>query len=423
MTGVQFLSRLAQDGQHAPVMMLTGTDSAAVAADAMRHGARDYLVKDGRGEYLTRLPDAVLRMLREQRLLNENLEMQAMFRTLVEQIEAISYVAALTPPYALTYISPQIEALGYSAEEWLREAQLQRSRMHDSERDGVMAMINASRAAALPYLHEYRLTTRDGSERWFRDQATVVTDDEGRNLFMQGILVDITSNKQAECALLQSQEALRGLAAHQESIKECERKRIAQEIHDELGGLLTGIKAYISVAIAKSEGPAHPLLTDAAGLAQEALDTVRRVITDLRPSVLDQLGVWEAIDWCGSQAERRADLRWSSSLTPQAADLELGPACSTMLFRVVQEALTNVVRHAAATQVRLAVWTEGSALFLSLNDNGKGIEPARLMNTESWGILGMQERAGHFGGTLTLSGPPGCGTTLLLSLPLESAYA
>jgi len=427
LSGLEFLTLLAANHSHAPpVMMLTGADSAAIAADAMRRGARDYLVKDVAGHYLEQLPVAIARMLREQRLIDAKQQVEAKFRTLVEQIQAISYIATLAPPHALTYISPQIRVLGYSAGEWLADPDLHGARMVDSERAGVLAAIGASRASASTLSIEYRLCSRDGQQFWFRDQAEVVTDDEGTPLFMQGILIDITRNKQAEYALLQSQDALRGLAAHQESIKECERTRIAQEIHDELGGLLTGIKAYIGVAIANgaARGAApEPLLSEADALVQDAIDTVRRVITDLRPSVLDQLGIWAALEWYGGQVERRAGLHVHCEVAPAAAALTLTQQHSTMLFRVVQEALTNVVRHAGATEARLHAWTAGAELLLSVTDDGKGIDAARLLNRESWGILGMQERAGHCGGNVTFDSTPGRGTTLLLRLPLESLYA
>ncbi|MES2016353.1 MAG: response regulator [Pseudomonadota bacterium] len=428
LSGLEFLSRLGEQSGRAmaPVMMLTGADSGAIAADAMRRGARDYLVKDVHGRYLAQLPGAIARMLREQRLHDEKRQAEARFRTLVEQIQAISYIAALEAPQALTYVSPQIGTLGYSADEWLADPGLHAARMHPEERPAALAAIVASRTGRSALLQEYRLLARDGHQRWFRDQAEVVLDDDGKALFMQGILVDITRNKLAENALQQSQDALRRLAAHQEEIKENERKRIAQEIHDELGGLLTGIKAYISVASANSAAraqPPEPLLADAANLAQEAIDTVRRVITDLRPSVLDQLGVWAALDWYGTQVERRAGLRWHCRIEAQVASLDLGPQRSTMLFRIVQEALTNVVRHAGAATVSLAASIEGRNLILRLSDNGKGIEQARLHNRESWGILGMHERAGHFGGTLSFTGNSGQGTTLLLRLPLELRHA
>lgn len=303
-TGLEFLDRLqGQAGAGAPpVMMLTGADRATVATEALRRGARDYLVKDVDGSYLQLLPAAIHHMLREHRLLEEK--------------------------------------------------------------------------------------------------------------------------RLAELALQQSQDALRRLSAHQESIKEQERKRIAQEIHDELGGLLTGIKAYISVAIernvAASGGQPDPLLTDAAALAQNAIATVRRVITDLRPSVLDQLGVWAALEWHTGQIAQRSGLQIDCHIPPAVAALELGSERSTMLFRVVQEALTNVERHAVARSVRIDVGLEQDRLLLSVVDDGKGIAPERLDNRESWGILGMHERSRHFGGVLTITGAPGQGTTLQLRLPLES---
>jgi signal transduction histidine kinase len=302
-TGLEFLARLqAMFGPGAPpVMMLTGADSATVATEALRRGARDYLVKDVDGGYLQLLPAAIHRMLREHRLLEDK--------------------------------------------------------------------------------------------------------------------------REAELALQLSQDALRRLSAHQENIKELERKRIAQEIHDELGGLLTGIKAYISVAIERNMaacgGPPDPLLTDAATLAQDAIATVRRVITDLRPSVLDQLGVWAALEWHAGQIAQRSGLHIECHIAPEAAALELGPERSIMLFRVVQEALTNVVRHAEARSAQLDVTLEPGALRLSIRDDGKGISTDRLLNSESWGILGMLERSRHFDGVLTIDGTPGQGTILLLRLPLE----
>lgn len=424
-TGLEFLARLGGGGAAAasPVMMLTGADSAAVAAEAMRRGARDYLVKDVDGRYLELLPTAIHRMLREQRLMNDKRQVEAKFRTLVEQIQAITYIAALDAPQTLLYISPQIQTLGYTSAEWLADPGLHAARMDPDERAPTLEAIGASRRDGVPLHLEYRLYARDGAPMWFRDQAEVVRDEAGQPLFMQGILVDITRGKLAEQALRQSQDELRRLAAHQEKIKEHERKRIAQEIHDELGGLLTGIKAYISVVIERAAntcGAADPLLGDAAALAQDAIQTVRRVITDLRPSVLDQLGVWAALEWYADQIEQRSGLRCSCQIDGPVLGLELGAERSTMLFRIVQEALTNVVRHAEASRVTLAAQLVDGALLLNITDNGKGIDTERLLNRESWGILGMHERSRHFAGELKISGQPGQGTTLLLRLPLES---
>ncbi|MES2295539.1 MAG: response regulator [Pseudomonadota bacterium] len=424
LTGLEFLARMEVDGAPPlPVIMLTGADSAAVAAESMRRGARDYLVKDMDRRYLAFLPAAIQRVLREQRLIDEKRQLEAKFRTLVEQIPAITYIAALGAPDTLTYISPQIRLLGFSPAEWLATPALHGAQIHPDDRVAALQAVGASRMSGAPLRHEYRFLTRDGQVLWLRDEAQGVTDEAGTLLCMQGILVDITPNKAAEQTLRQSQEDLRRLAAHQETIKEYERKRIAQEIHDELGGLLTGIKAYIGVAIDRAQqagAEPDPLLVDVTALAQDAIDSVRKIITDLRPSVLDQLGVWEALEWYASQFEQRSGLACECDIAPELQALELGPERSTMLFRIVQEALTNVLRHAQASRVDISAQTGEGGLLLTIRDDGKGIDASRLLNGESWGILGMHERTGHFGGELRITGSAGQGTTLTCRLPLES---
>jgi two-component system, NarL family, sensor histidine kinase UhpB len=426
LTGLEFIARLGVDASApaVPVIMLTGADSAAVAAESMRRGARDYLVKDMDRRYLSFLPAVIHRVLREQRLMDEKRQIEAKFRTLVEQIPAITYIAALGKPDTLTYISPQIRILGFSPLEWLATPALHGAQIHADDRAQALAAVGASRMGGAPLRHEYRLLTRDGQVLWFRDEAEAVTDEAGHQLFMQGILVDITRNKVAEETLRQSQDELRRLAAHQETIKEHERKRIAQEIHDELGGLLTGIKAYIGVAIDRALQAGRepdPLLVDVTGLAQDAIGTVRKIITDLRPSVLDQLGVWEALEWYAGQFEQRTGIACECSIDPALGGLDLGPERATMLFRIVQEALTNVVRHAHAKHVRMRAQRDADGLRLSIHDDGKGIDAERLLNRESWGIRGMLERTRHFGGEMRIEGNASEGTTLLCRFPLEGS--
>jgi two-component system sensor histidine kinase UhpB len=408
-----------------PVMMLTGADSAAVAAESMRRGARDYLVKDIDGRYLQLLPGAVHRMLREQKLLSEKLQIEAKFRTLVEQIQAIIYIAAPGSENTLLYVSPQIAMLGFSPAEWLSNRELHGRQLHPDDRPGVLAAIGASRLEGTPLRLEYRLLSRDGHVLWFRDEAKVVADEMGGNTFIQGLLVDITRNKLAEQALESSQDELRKLSAHQETIKERERTRIAQEIHDELGGLLTGINAYISVAIERSAvtgGAPDQLLVEACKLVKNAMETVRKVITDLRPSVLDHLGIWAALEWYMDQVGQRSGLQCAFKIDPRVLALDLGPERSTMLFRIAQEALTNVERHAGAAMLSMSVARDAARLTMRIHDNGKGIDSTRLKGPESWGIRGMSERARHFHGEVRITGSTETGTTLLLTLPLGQVY-
>jgi signal transduction histidine kinase len=223
-----------------------------------------------------------------------------------------------------------------------------------------------------------------------------------------------------------AEEILSDLAARQERIKEDECRRIAREVHDELGGLLTGIKAYVSVVIdrAASAGvPPDKLLGEAAHLADDAIDTMRRVISDLRPSVLDQLGIWAALEWYAEQIEERTNLSCKCKIAETAAVIETDPERSIMLFRIVQEALTNVIRHAGASSVTIRAMRQEDYIEVEIQDNGKGIDVERLLDRESWGIQGMYERVRHFGGELKIIGIPGLGTNVALRLPMESRHA
>lgn len=428
LNGLEFLSALADAvGEvRIPVMLLTGADSAVVAAAAMKCGARDYLGKDIDGQYLDLLPAAIQRMLREQQLDEGKRQAEAKFRSLVEQIEAITYIVALDGSRTPLYISPQIQLLGFSPEEWLADPALHARQIHHEDRTSAITAIEENRNTGDPIRLEYRLLTRSGNILWFRDQAKAVTDDAGNKLFLQGILVDITQNKMAEEALRQSQAELRQLAAHQENIKEAERKRIAQEIHDELGGLLTGIKANVSVYLGRSAraGTApDQLLTEAMQLADTGFQAVRRVITDLRPSVLDQLGVWAALEWHTEQINKRSGVTCLCKIDANAAMIDIDPDISTMLFRIVQEALTNVIRHAQASQVTVRVSLQNQFLVLEVEDNGRGMATSAAPNGASWGIVGMHERARYFGGELTITEHAGPGSLVMLRLPLESGNA
>lgn len=265
---------------------------------------------------------------------------------------------------------------------------------------------------------ELSITRPDGSMRQVLLHAEVSGKPGSASYAIAGTVLDISEFKQVETELRRSQQFLRELGGHQERIKENERQRIAREIHDELGGLLTGIKAYVSVASSRvgDHAQAAPLLAEAMAQADSALDTVRRVIADLRPSVLDQLGVWEAIEWQASQLEAQTGVNCHCVIEP---DLPvIGPDRAAMLFRIVQEALTNVARHAQASFVQISARRQQDDLLLDIEDDGAGISPERLAGPESWGLRGMQERAHYLGGTLSIARGERGGTMVSLCMPL-----
>ena len=222
-----------------------------------------------------------------------------------------------------------------------------------------------------------------------------------------------------------AQTQLRELSAHQDRIKEEERKRIAREVHDELGGLMTGIKSYLSFAIdtvQRTGAQPDQHLTDANALADTAIETMRRVITDLRPSVLDQLGVWAALEWYAGQFEERTRVQCSVDIGADAADTSLDAERSTALFRIVQETLTNVARHAQATRVNMRARIEQTSMVVEIHDDGRGIVSPELLKRDSWGIAGMYERARYFGGALHIAGSQGQGTTVTLRMPMADQH-
>ncbi len=207
LNGLEFLAELTDvTGNIAiPVMMLTGADNATIAVAAMKRGARDYLIKDTDRQYLELLPAIIQRVLTERRILAEKklaedklFQAEAKYRSLVEKIPAIVYIAALNGTNRFLYVSSQIRTLGFSPEQWLSDPDIHLAQIHPDDRAYALEERAKSRATGTPLRCDYRLLSRDGTVFWFRDEASVVRDESGRSLFLQGILVDINESKQVE---------------------------------------------------------------------------------------------------------------------------------------------------------------------------------------------------------------------------------
>jgi PAS domain S-box-containing protein len=294
---------------------------------------------------------------------------------------------------------------------------------HPDDREVARRALGGAMAGGGTCKYEWRLLHPDGSMRHVLCQGEAIYNDNDEPVTLVGTFLDITEHKLAEEALRASQDKLREMAAHQDRIKEEERKRIAREIHDELGGLLTGVKSYLSFSIDAAERagqPADRYLADAIALVDSAIETARRVITDLRPSVLDQLGLWAALEWYAGQIAERTSLRCHVEIDQHAVEVTVDPERSTALFRIVQETLTNAVRHAKASSLEIRARCEEGAVVIEIEDDGIGIEPEKLLTRESWGIAGMYERARYFGGDLSFAGTAGKGTIVVLRMPMEN---
>ena len=235
---------------------------------------------------------------------------------------------------------------------------------------------------------------------------------------LTAVLRDITQRRRAEEDLREMNRQLRSLSASLQEVREQERTRIAMELHDDLGQQLTGLKLELSWLGGRlKEG--RRATPEEVGAMRQLLDTaiasVRRIATDLRPPILDDLGFGEAVKWQTEEFAKRSGLDITLDLQAQA--LVEDDLVATALFRIVQESLTNVARHAGATQVKVSLTADESNLLLTVSDNGAGIA-ADARTGNGIGLVSMRERATALGGKFNIAGVPGAGTTIAVTLPL-----
>ena len=428
LNGLEILAELSNDlGEiQVPVIMLTGAGNALVAVEAMKHGAHDYLIKDVNRQYLELLPAVIKRVLRERQTLTEKkqteenlLQAEAKYRFLVEQIPAIIYTTALDAPNKLLYISPQISQLGYSPEEWLADPEGLLKQIHLEDRTLVRAEIARGYVSGEPLRCECRLLTRAGEVRWFLNEASLVRHASGEPLFMQGVLVDITGLKNLENELKESRQSLRNLADKSEISREDERKRIALEVHDELGQILTALRLDVTVINLRFGEHNAALLEKTQGMAvllDQADRSVRNIVSNLRPASLE-MGIVSAV-WglCDEFAARTGS---SCILYTVEERIDLDEIRAVAVFRIVQALLTNAARHAGASSVKVTLARHADDLHVEVRDNGKGFDPAATAENKSFGLFGIRERAIALDGTVDVVSAPNQGTVVTLIVPIK----
>jgi signal transduction histidine kinase len=227
------------------------------------------------------------------------------------------------------------------------------------------------------------------------------------------------ARQRADSELIESRQRLRELAQHLQTSVEQERAAIAREIHDDVGGSLTALKFDLAWVARHTDSPeVLQRVTGALETVKSAIESSQRIMHNLRPAILEQ-GLVAALQWMASRFEKRTGVP-CRLITPTALP-ELPSAVALVAYRTAQEALTNITKHAHATQVRVDLALAGGVLSLEVADNGRGLSHADLAKAQSFGIRGLHERAGTVGGWVDLSSRAGRGTTLILSVPLESA--
>lgn len=269
-----------------------------------------------------------------------------------------------------------------------------------------------------PFAYDLRINRADGSVRILHCRGHAVADPAGRVSRLLGTAQDVTERRHIEERLRDSQRRLRALTARREAILEEERARIAREIHDELGQILTASKldvAWVRESLPDAPAEIRGRLVELAERLDATVKTVRRITTELRPVVLDQLGLGPAVEWLGRDFTHRTGL--ACSVRAELDGHVLPPETATGLFRILQEALTNVARHAGAQTVRVELWAVDQTVCLEVTDDGLGFE-ADAGPGEGLGIMGMRERAILLGGALELGPAQPSGTRLSVWAPI-----
>ena len=292
----------------------------------------------------------------------------------------------------------------------------------DEDSEAIAGKFYATLETQRTFAMEFPCLRKDGEDILCMVRASRI----GESLRERRIVVtyeDITERRRAEEELERSREELRNLSSHLQSVREQERTQIAREIHDELGQSLTALKmdlAWMGKRLQDNE----PLLdkTRSMGkLIDGTIEMVHRISADLRPGLLDDFGLVAALEWFAKDFQKRSGIVCRARL--EVDDLALDKEMSTTIFRIFQETLTNVARHAEARRVDVRLAASGGRLILEVSDDGRGITKKQMNDPRSFGIIGMRERAHSWGGEVLISGNRDKGTTVRLTIPLAAGEA
>ena len=376
------------------------------------------------------------RELRERERDRERLRhAEATYRTLVEQIPAITYVNAVDQATRTLYISPQAQALlGFEAREWLEDPDLWYRRLHAEDRERTYARWLRGRDEGEPFSQEYRMLSREGRVVWFRDDAAVLADGDGRPSLIHGVMFDITERKRAEEerrrsetelrasveALRRTDEQRRSLLSRLASAEELERRRIASDIHDGPIQKLTAVGLRLQMLRSQLGDPEkRRAVEEALGTVERTTTSLRQLVFELRPLSLERDGLVVALREYLDQASSEAGFEYQIE---NRLDLEPPAEVGAAVYRIAREALANVRKHARARNVRVALDSRSGGIKVRVEDDGVGFESAGAEGSSPGhlGLADMRERAEMAGGWFKAEGVPADGTTIEFWVPWPS---
>lgn len=438
MSGYEMCERLkaAERTRDIPVIFISGGGDVEDKVQAFACGGVDYVGKPfHEAEVLARVQTHMaLRSLQkrlEERVRERTAELVAANANLSSEIverrrteEKFRGVLELAPEAIMiiddqrriVLVNSQTEALfGYRREELLDQTveMLLPERFRRTHVDLIAGYLAQPRCRPMGIGRVLFGRCKDGGE--FPAEISLSPLGSGEGMRVICSIRDISERMRTEKELVDSRERLRELAAHVDAVREKERKRIAREIHDELGSLLTALKMDISLLRMNVEAGAdiHGRIEQMRDLVEQTIHMVRHVATQLRPSALN-LGIVPALEWLLEDFGRRTGIACAFDADDE---IEMDDAQATAIFRIVQESLTNVARHAAASTVKVRLARSEVGIELAIQDNGRGFDPETAGN-DSFGLLGIRERALLLGATTAIDSAPGIGTTVAITIPL-----
>ncbi|HYQ86213.1 MAG TPA: PAS domain S-box protein [Bacteroidota bacterium] len=422
--GLEALSLLKNLKLNIPFILVTGSQSEEVAVECMKAGADDYILKTS----LRRLPSALVNVVAKHTAEREKIEAEDAFRRSEQRYRLITentrdLICMVNLEGVFTYVSPSsMSMLGYTPAECMMTSFY--SLIHPADRARVQRAVRDAFSKRGSMRLEYRFNHKRGDWRILESVWSWILAQEGDPGGAVVVSRDITDRRQGEEQLKKTSQQLRALAARLQAAREEERIKIAREIHDELGQILTALKIDLTMVDRRLSGqPDDASVTEAKAeiasmerLIETTIQTVRKIATELRPDVLDNLGFVEAVQWQAQEFEQRSAIPCRVSLPEKRISLDQEKA--TAVFRIFQETLTNVARHANATSVEVGLERTGGDLILTVSDNGRGITDEEIEGTASLGLLGMRERSHLFGGEVSITRREGGGTTVSVRIPL-----
>jgi PAS domain S-box-containing protein len=400
---------------HVPIIVMTGRDDEALAVKTVRQGAQDYLVK---GQVDRRILTKAIRYAIERKRAAEELrETKENFRSIVETTN--EWIWSIDLECILTYSNPAIrDILGYLPDELVGHSSLPLIHKEDRERVSEMLpeFIKAKRGWAGLVI---RWQHKNGGYRYLESNAVPILDSGGTLVGYRGADRDITERQRAKQARMQLQLRL-------VTVQEEERHRLSRELHDQMGQTIAALMLSLK-SLSDSgdfDSPANGRLQQLQGLANHLAQQVHTLATDLRPTALDDLGLNTALSNYIEEWSARSNI--AADFHSRGLEKErLPPHLETTIYRIVQEALTNVLKHSKGLNVSIIIEHRENRVLAIIEDNGCGFDVDHMINTpvkeRRLGLLGMQERVALVGGTLNMESTPGIGTALYVRIPTSCA--